>query len=152
MNENQRIRVLLSKVGLDGHDRGIRVVAMALRDAGMEVIYMGRRRTPAEIAQAAVQENVDVIGLSSLADAHNSLAPRLMLELRQRGAQDMMVVLGGFIQPEDIPSLKQAGIAEVFTTGARLEDIVKFIRDNVGNAKDNAPRLAGKGGISGNKG
>ena len=131
MQSQGKTRVLLSKIGLDGHDRGVVVVAMALKDAGMEVIYLGRHQTPEKIAQAAVQEDVDVVGLSSLADAHRNLAPRVVQCLRERGAQDILVILGGFIQPEDISSLKQAGVAEVFCSGTKLQDVVDFIRDRV---------------------
>ena len=125
------IRVLLTKLGLDSHDRGVIVVAMALRDAGMEVIYLGRRRTPEEIVSAAVQESVDVVGLSSLADAHNVLAPRVIKLLKERGAGMELVILGGFIQREDIPHLKEAGIAEVFGPGTKIQDIVRFIEEKV---------------------
>ncbi|MEE8471955.1 MAG: cobalamin B12-binding domain-containing protein [Dehalococcoidia bacterium] len=124
----QRIRVLLAKPGLDGHDRGIIVVAMALRDAGMEVIYTGRHQTPDQIAQAAVQEDVDVVGLSSLADAHRVQAPRVVAKLAEKGRGDIPVVLGGFIQPEDIDELKAAGVTEVFGSGSKMEAIVEFIR------------------------
>lgn len=125
------IRVLLTKLGLDSHDRGVIVVAMALRDAGMEVIYLGRRRTPEEIVSAAVQESVDVVGLSSLADAHNVLAPRVIKLLKERGAGMELVILGGFIQREDIPHLKEVGIAEVFGPGTKIQDIVRFIEERV---------------------
>jgi methylmalonyl-CoA mutase C-terminal domain/subunit len=131
MKEKRKPRVLLAKPGLDGHDRGILIVAMALRDAGMEVIYLGRHRTPEEIAQAAIQEDVDVVGLSSLSDAHRTLAPRVVKCLRQKGARDILVILGGFVQPEDIPSLKEAGIAEVFGIGTKLDSIVHFIQHHV---------------------
>jgi methylmalonyl-CoA mutase C-terminal domain/subunit len=128
MSQQKRIRVLLAKPGLDGHDRGIIVVAMALRDAGMEVIYTGRHQTPDQIAQAAVQEDVDVVGLSSLADAHRVLAPRVVAKLRERERGDIPVILGGFIQPEDVAELKAAGVAEVFGSGSKLEAIVESIR------------------------
>ena len=121
-------RVLLSKLGLDGHDRGIMVVASALKDAGMEVIYLGLHNSVEQIVQSAIQEDVDVIGLSSLADAHIVLAPRVVKSLKKAG-KDAKVILGGFIQPEDTPLLKQAGIAEVFETGSKLADIVKFIEN-----------------------
>ena len=129
------IRVLLTKLGLDSHDRGVIVVAMALRDAGMEVIYLGRRRTPEEIVSAAVQESVDVVGLSSLADAHNVLAPRVIKLLKERGAGMELVILGGFIQREDIPHLKEAGIAEVFGPGTPLDTIANFIKTSIGGKK-----------------
>lgn len=129
--ERKPIRVLLTKLGLDSHDRGVIVVAMALRDAGMEVIYLGRRKTPEEIVSAAIQEGVDVVGLSSLADAHNVLAPRVIKLLKERGIEKELVILGGFIQKEDIPHLKEVGIAEVFGTGTKMQDIVRFIEENV---------------------
>lgn len=129
--ERKPIRVLLTKLGLDSHDRGVIVVAMALRDAGMEVIYLGRRKTPEEIVSAAIQEDVDVVGLSSLADAHNVLAPRVIKLLKERGIEKELVILGGFIQKEDIPYLKEVGIAEVFGTGTKMQDIVRFIEENV---------------------
>jgi len=126
--EGKRVKVLLSKLGLDGHDKGVVIVAMALRDAGIEVIYLGRHNTVDQIVQAAIQEDVDVIGLSSLSDAHSVLAPWVVKRLKEAGVKEPCVILGGFIQPEDIPSLKEAGIAEVFTGGTRIEDIVEFIR------------------------
>ena len=125
------IRVLLVKLGLDSHDRGVIVVAMALRDAGMEVIYLGRRKTPEEIVNVAIQEDVDVVGLSSLADAHNALAPRVVELLRERGTGKELVILGGFIQKEDIPCLEEMGIARVFGIGTKMQDIVGFIEENV---------------------
>lgn len=131
MTDKKRIRVLLAKPGLDGHDRGVLLVAMALRDAGMEVIYAGRHQTPEHIAEAAIQEDVDIVGLSSLADAHRSLAPRVVKLLKQKGA-NTPVILGGFIQPEDIPFLKESGVAEVFGIGSKLDDIVKGINALVG--------------------
>lgn len=131
MASQKKIRVLLSKVGLDGHERGVVVVAMALKDAGMEVIYLGRHQTPEAVAQAAVQEDVDVVGLSSLADAHRVLVPRVVQLLRERNARHIPVILGGFIQPEDVPFLQQAGIAEVFGTGTKLQDVVDFIESIV---------------------
>ena len=129
MEDKRKLRVLLSKLGLDGHERGIIVVALALKDAGMEVIYLGKHNTVEQIVQSAIQEDVDIVGLSSLADAHRSLAPTVVKLLRERGGKDIPVVLGGFIQPEDIPKLKQAGIAEVFGIGSRLENIVKYVRN-----------------------
>ena len=123
------MKVLLTKLGLDGHDRGVVVVAMALRDAGMEVMYLGRHQTVEQIVQAAVQEDVDVVGLSSLADAHQVLAPMIAQSLGEHGMGHALVILGGFVQPEDIPALKQAGIDEVFGVGSRLPDIVKYIKE-----------------------
>ena len=125
--QERRIRVLLSKLGLDGHDRGVVNVAMALRDAGMEVIYLGRHIFPDEVAQVAIQEDVDVIGISSLADAHMTLIEQLIKTLRSKGS-DIPVILGGFIQPEDIPQLKAMGVSEVFGIGSRLSAIVEHIR------------------------
>ena len=125
------MKVLLSKIGLDGHERGIVVVAMALRDSGMEVIYLGRHQKPEAIVQVAIQEDVDVVGLSSLADAHRVLAPRVVQLLKERDAGHILVILGGFIQSEDIPFLKQAGIAEVFCSGTKLQEVVDFIESRV---------------------
>ena len=124
----KKIRVLIAKPGLDGHDRGAKIIARALRDAGMEVIYTGLRQTPEMIASAAAQEDVDVIGLSILSGAHNTLAPQLMELLKQRGMIDVTVLLGGTIPEVDIPTLKKAGIAEIFLPGTSTQDIVAFIR------------------------
>jgi len=124
------IRVLIAKPGLDGHDRGARVVARALRDAGMEVIYSGLRQTPERIAQAALQEDVDVVGLSSLSGAHRHLFPRVVQSLRERGMDHVLVVAGGIIPREDQAALREAGVAAVFTPGTPLGDIVAFIREN----------------------
>jgi methylmalonyl-CoA mutase, C-terminal domain len=126
----KRIRVLIAKPGLDGHDRGAKIIARALRDAGMEVIYTGLRQTPEMIASAAVQEDVDVIGLSILSGAHNTLAPQLMNLLREKGMTDVTVLLGGTIPMADIPALKRAGIAEIFLPGTSTQDIVKFVRQS----------------------
>lgn len=130
MEHKKKIRVLLSKLGLDGHDRGMIVIASALRDAGMEVIYLGRHQTVEQIVKAAIDEAVDVVGLSSLADAHCTLAPKVVQLLREKGAGEKLVILGGFIQPEDISMLKEAGIGEVFGIGSRLDTIVEYIRKN----------------------
>jgi methylmalonyl-CoA mutase, C-terminal domain len=127
----QKIRVLIAKPGLDGHDRGAKIIARALRDAGMEVIYTGLRQTPEMIATAAVQEDVDVIGLSILSGAHNTLCPQLMSLLREKGMNDVTVLLGGIIPEADIPTLKKAGIAEVFLPGTSTHDIVDFIHKRV---------------------
>ena len=126
-----KIRVLIAKPGLDGHDRGAKVIARALRDAGMEVIYTGLRQTPEMIAAASVQEDVDVIGLSILSGAHNTLAPRLMELLREKGMHDVTVLIGGIIPDADVPALKQAGIAEVFLPGTPTQAIVDFIRQRM---------------------
>lgn len=130
MERKRKISVLLSKLGLDGHERGVIVVLYALRDAGMEVIYLGRHQTPEQIVRAAIDEDVDIVGLSSLADAHRSLAPKVVKLLKEQGVNDIPVILGGFIQPEDIPMLKEAGIAEVFGIGSRLENIVEYVRNH----------------------
>jgi methylmalonyl-CoA mutase C-terminal domain/subunit len=127
----KKIRVIVAKVGLDGHDRGAKVVARALRDAGMEVIYTGLRQTPEMIASAAAQEDVDVVGLSILSGAHNTLCPRLMQLLREKGMSDVIVLVGGTIPEADIPGLKAAGIAEVFLPGTSTQDIVRFIQDRL---------------------
>jgi methylmalonyl-CoA mutase C-terminal domain/subunit len=124
---DRKIRVLIAKPGLDGHDRGAKVIARALRDAGMEVIYTGLRQTPEMIAATAAQEDVDVIGLSILSGAHNTICPRLMELLRQKGMNDVTVLIGGIIPDSDIPALKQSGIAEVFLPGTPMQDIVDFI-------------------------
>ena len=124
---DKKIRVLIAKPGLDGHDRGAKVIARALRDAGMEVIYTGLRQTPEMIASAAVQEDVDVIGLSILSGAHNTLCPQLMKLLHEKGMQDVTVLVGGISPEADIPNLKQAGIAEIFLPGTSTQDIIDFI-------------------------
>jgi methylmalonyl-CoA mutase C-terminal domain/subunit len=125
----KKIRVLIAKPGLDGHDRGAKVIARALRDAGMEVIYTGLRQTPEMIASAAAQEDVDVIGLSILSGAHNVLCPELIKLLRAKGIDDVPVVIGGIIPEADIPDLKKAGVAGVFLPGTSTQEIVDFIRD-----------------------
>jgi methylmalonyl-CoA mutase, C-terminal domain len=127
----KKIRVLIAKPGLDGHDRGAKIIARSLRDAGMEVIYTGLRQTPEMIASAAVQEDVDVIGLSILSGAHNTLCPQLMTLLREKGMDDVVVLLGGIIPEADIAALKSAGIAEVFLPGTSTQDIVDFIHKRV---------------------
>ena len=127
----RQIRVLLVKTGLDGHDRGVLVVAKALSQAGMEVIYGGLHLRPAQIAKMAAEESVDVVGLSSLSDNHRAVVPRIMEEFKKVGLDDVMVLLGGFIQEEDVPVMKRAGVAEVFGVGTRLEDIAAYIRNHV---------------------
>ncbi len=129
MKRDKHIRVLIAKAGLDGHDRGAKVIAQALRDAGMEVIYTGLRQTPEQIVEAAIQEDVQVVGLSSLSGAHIHLFPPVAQLLREQGAGDVLVIGGGVIPVEDIPYLKEAGIAEVFTPGTSTEDIVKYIKE-----------------------
>ena len=126
-----RIRVLVAKPGLDGHDRGAKVIARALRDAGMEVIYTGLRQTPEMIAAAALQEDVDAVGVSILSGAHNTLCPRIVQLLREQGMDDCLVLLGGIVPQEDIAKLKSEGVAEVFLPGTSTEDIVSFLRQNV---------------------
>ncbi|MBW6486221.1 MAG: cobalamin B12-binding domain-containing protein [Syntrophobacterales bacterium] len=123
------IRVLIAKPGLDGHDRGAKVIARALRDAGMEVIYTGIRQTPEQIVSAAIQEGVDLIGLSILSGAHNRLFPKVVNLLREKGAGDILVFGGGIIPVDDIPGLKAAGIKEIFLPGASTEDIIQYIRE-----------------------
>ncbi len=129
-----KIRVLVAKPGLDGHDRGAKVIARALRDAGMEVIYTGLRQTPEMIVNAALQEDVQVIGLSILSGAHNAIVPRLLELLKQKGMTDVLVILGGIVPDEDAAELKRQGVAEVFQPGASLEKIVNFIRSSVKQA------------------
>src|SRR5881392_466991 len=128
---DQKIRVLVAKPGLDGHDRGAKVIARTLRDAGMEVIYTGLRQTPEMIVSAALQEDVQVIGLSILSGAHNAIVPRLMQLLREKEMTDVLVIVGGIIPDEDAAELKKIGVAEVFQPGASLEKIVEFIRATV---------------------
>jgi methylmalonyl-CoA mutase C-terminal domain/subunit len=131
LDTRQKIRVLVAKPGLDGHDRGAKVVARALRDAGMEVIYSGLRQTPEMIAEAALQEDVDVVGLSVLSGAHLALLPRIVELLHQNGMDDVVVIAGGIVPDEDIPVLEEAGVHGVFGPGTLTEDIVKFIQERV---------------------
>jgi len=126
----KKIRVLIAKPGLDGHDRGAKVVARALRDAGMEVIYTGLRQTPEDIVEAAIQEDVDAIGLSSLSGAHMALFPDVVKLLKRRGAGDIVVVGGGIIPDEDIPKLKRAGVKAVFGPGTPLAEIIEYFRSS----------------------
>ncbi len=130
---DHKIRVLIAKPGLDGHDRGAKVVARALRDAGMEVIYTGLRQTPEQIVAAAVQEDVDCIGLSILSGAHMTLFPRVLELMKAQGLDDVMLFGGGIVPDEDIPKLKEIGVAEIFTPGASTQDIIEYIRANVRN-------------------
>ncbi|HEY8562877.1 MAG TPA: cobalamin B12-binding domain-containing protein [Pyrinomonadaceae bacterium] len=127
----RKIRVLVAKPGLDGHDRGAKVIARALRDAGMEVIYTGLRQTPEMIASAALQEDVDAVGISILSGAHNTLCPRIVDLLRENGMDDTLVLVGGIVPQEDIPVLKEKGVSEVFLPGTSTEDIVEFINRHV---------------------
>src|SRR5512135_3136318 len=131
MATERKIRVLVAKPGLDGHDRGAKVIARALRDAGMEVIYTGLRQTPEMIVSAALQEDVDVIGLSILSGAHNAIVPRVMELLRQNKMYHVLVTIGGIIPDQDLPRMKEAGVAGIFIPGTPMDDIVKFIRENV---------------------
>lgn len=131
MSSKRRIRVLVAKPGLDSHDRGAKVVARALRDAGMEVIYTGLKQTPEQIVETALQEDVDVIGLSILSGAHMSLFPRIMELVKQKGLDDVLVFSGGIIPEEDVPGVKKMGIVEVFGPGTEMDTIVKFIRESV---------------------
>lgn len=124
----RKIRVLVAKPGLDGHDRGAKVIARALRDAGMEVIYTGLRQTPDQIVDAAIEEDVDVLGISILSGAHNTLVPKILEGLKAQGADDITVIVGGIIPTDDARRLKELGVAEVFGPGSSLKDIIEFIR------------------------
>lgn len=131
MSDEKVLRILVAKAGLDGHDRGAKIIARALRDAGFEVIYTGLHQTPDMIAEAAVQEDVDAVGLSILSGAHLTLFPAVMKALRERGADDVAVFGGGIVPQDDITTLKQAGVREIFTPGASTQDITTWIRENV---------------------
>ena len=131
MNKRKKIRVLAAKPGLDGHDRGVKVVASALMDAGMEVVYTGLRQTPAQIVESAIQEDVDVIAMSILSGAHDYLFPKVMEILKEKGVEDILVLGGGIIPYDDIEALKSCGIAEIFGPGSDTREIAKFIRENV---------------------
>lgn len=128
---DRKIRVLVAKPGLDGHDRGAKIIARALRDAGMEVIYTGLRQTPEMIAAAALQEDVDAVGISILSGAHNTLCPRIVNLLRENGMDDTLVVVGGIVPQEDIAKLKSQGVSEIFLPGTSTVDIVEFLNKNV---------------------
>ena len=130
-----RIRVVVAKPGLDGHDRGAKVVARALRDAGMEVVYTGLHQTPEQIVETTVQEDADCVGLSVLSGAHMTLFERVMQLLRERGADDVVVFGGGIIPADDIPLLEQMGVAKIFTPGATTQSIVDWVREHVGSAQ-----------------
>ena len=141
------IRVVIAKPGLDGHDRGAKVIARAMRDAGMEVIYTGLRQTPEQIVAAAVQEDADVIGLSILSGAHNSICTRIMELLRERGADDVLVVLGGIVPDADVPELKKMGVAAVFRPGTSMQEIIDFVQAHTTaqpSSKGNAPADSGR--------
>jgi len=129
--KERRLRVMVAKPGLDGHDRGARVIARAFRDAGYEVVYTGLHQTPEEIVQAAIQEDVDLIGLSSLAGAHMYLFLRVVELLKEQGVNDVAVCGGGIIPEEDVPKLKTAGIIEIFTPGTKLDDIIRWVEENI---------------------
>jgi len=131
MNQKRKLRVLVAKPGLDGHDRGARIIARTYRDAGFEVVYSGLHQTPEEVVQAAIQEDVDMIGLSSLAGAHMYLFPRVIELLHEKGADDIVVCGGGIFPEDDIPKLKKAGIKELFTPGTPLDEVVKWVEENV---------------------
>jgi len=131
MNPGRKVRILIAKPGLDGHDRGAKVIARGFRDAGFEVIYTGLHQTPEQIVAAAIQEDADGIGLSSLAGAHDYLFPRVVELLRERGAEDIMVFGGGIIPEEDIPTLTQYGVKAIFTPGTSVEEAVNWVRKNI---------------------
>jgi methylmalonyl-CoA mutase C-terminal domain/subunit len=131
MAKRRKLRIMVAKPGLDGHDRGARIIARAYRDAGFEVVYTGLHQTPEEVVQAAIQEDVDMIGLSSLAGAHMYLFSKVIELLRQNGADDIVVCGGGIIPEDDIPRLKKAGIKEIFTPGSSLKQIVRWVEKNV---------------------
>ena len=132
---NEKIRVVVAKPGLDGHDRGAKVIARAFRDAGFEVIYTGLRQTPEQVVNAALQEDADVVGLSVLSGAHMTLCPRIMELMKKEGLDDVLVVVGGIIPDQDIPKLKEWGVAEIFQPGASMEEIVAYVRSHVRKAK-----------------
>ena len=131
MNETRRLRLLVGKVGLDGHDRGVKIVARALRDAGFEVIYTGLHLTPEQVVNTAIQEDVDAISLSILSGAHNHLFPKVIQLLKDKGAGDIQVFGGGILPDEDIVTLKQAGVLEMFTPGASMKDIIEWVHANI---------------------
>ena len=133
---NRKIRVLIAKPGLDGHDRGAKVVARGLRDAGMEVIYLGLRLTPEQIAEAAIQEGVDVVGVDCLSGAHMALFPKTVQLIRERGGRDVLVIGGGIIPKKDVPKLKEAGIAQIFGPGTPIDEISNFIRTNLAKQEE----------------
>jgi len=145
MAMQSKIRVLVAKPGLDGHDRGAKVIARALRDAGMEVIYTGLRQTPEQIASAALQEDADVIGLSILSGAHNHIAPRLMQLLREKGLDDVLVVIGGIIPDVDIPKLTAIGVKGIFLPGTPMQEIIDFINANARARSEPEPRTPNAG-------
>lgn len=131
MNSGRKVRVLIAKAGLDGHDRGVKIVARGYRDAGFEVVYTGLHQTPEQIVSAAIQENVDLVGLSCLSGAHIYLFAEIVRQLREKGAGDIIVIGGGIIPREDIPKLKEAGVKEIFLPGAPLGEIIEWTNQNV---------------------
>jgi methylmalonyl-CoA mutase, C-terminal domain len=138
----RKIRVVVAKPGLDGHDRGAKIIARALRDAGMEVIYTGLHQTPEQIVETVLQEDADAVGLSILSGAHMTLVPRVVELLREQGAEDVVVTIGGTIPADDAPELKKLGIAEVFTPGASTDEIVDFVRNAVDERRTLATRAS----------
>ena len=132
----RKIRVVVAKPGLDGHDRGAKIIARALRDAGMEVIYTGLHQTPEQIAETVIQEDADAIGLSILSGAHMTLVPRVVELLAEQGVDDVVITVGGTIPADDVPELKKLGVAEVFTPGSSTDEIVEFVRGAVGARTD----------------
>jgi len=139
MADERKIKVLLAKPGLDGHDRGVKVLSLGLRDEGLEVIYTGIRQTPDDIVQAAVQEYVDVVGLSCLSGAHNYLFPRVVELLREKGVGDILVIGGGIVPEEDIPFLTEKGISTVFGPGTSIKAIADFIKKSITDARTKSP-------------
>ena len=131
MNRERKIRVVIAKPGLDGHDRGAKIIARALRDAGMEVIYTGLHQTPEQIVETAIQEDADAVGISILSGAHMTLVPKILEGLKENGVDDVVVVVGGTIPKPDVEELKRLGVAEVFTPGAPMSEIVDFLRERV---------------------
>ena len=131
MNRERKVRVVIAKPGLDGHDRGAKIIARALRDAGMEVIYTGLHQTPEQIVETAIQEDADAVGISILSGAHMTLVPKILEGLKDNGVEDVVVVVGGTIPKPDVEELKQQGVAEVFTPGAPVSEIVEFLRERV---------------------
>jgi methylmalonyl-CoA mutase, C-terminal domain len=131
MSPERKIRILIAKPGLDGHDRGAKIIARGFRDAGFEVVYTGLHQTPEQIVSAAIQEDVDGIGLSSLAGAHDYLFPKVIELLKEKGAEDISVFGGGIVPEEDLPALKQCGVKAIFTPGTPIEESVKWVRENI---------------------
>ena len=131
MEKPRKIRVLVAKPGLDSHDRGAKIIARALRDAGMEVIYTGLRQTPEQIVETALQEDVNVLGLSILSGAHNTLFPKIMKLMKGKGLEEILVFAGGIIPEEDVPRLKKIGVQEIFGPGTRTETVINYVKENV---------------------